>query len=91
MNDKDTYLLYRPNITVIHESNDEGSHRITVQERCYRQGSSFTTEWHGYQDIIVVPDDRIPEYRRTSICATTEYWGNKLPRVFRITAGESCE
>lgn len=75
-------------VTVIHEYNAHGAHRLRIQYRAYKRGRSITTEWYRYEDIIVVTDDGTPDYRQTSICATTQYWEGEFPRVFRVEAAE---
>lgn len=83
----DTYFLSDPIVIVKHEINDDRMHRLIIRERTYGKGNSIETMWYEYEEVIIVPDERTPDYRRVCICAATEHWP-ALPRVFRIITAE---
>lgn len=83
---KDTYIF--PYMTVIHEYDARGCHRLILHDRCLKVGGKITTDWYAYEDIITIGDAMVPEYRASQICATTQYYEGIFPRVFRTTAAE---
>jgi hypothetical protein len=79
----DTYIY--PYMTVRHEYNQSGMHRLVIINRGTKHGGRATSPWYSYEDIAIFPLDGIPDYRWSAICATTEYWRSVFPaRVFRV-------
>jgi hypothetical protein len=83
---KDNYIY--PFMTVVHEYNAYGSHRLIIINRHTRYGGRMESKWFGYHDIATIKLVGIPDYRWSAIAATTEYYGDTLPRCFHIEALE---
>lgn len=85
------YIL--PFRQVYHEYNGRDQHRLRFVYNIYRTGQAEgVTGWYEYDEIAMTEVlAGIPEYRQERICATTEYWQGKLPRVFRTIALEEAD
>ena len=77
-----------PYMTVLHQFNKHGGHRLTIVNRGTRHGGRWTTPWEPYEEMVIFRLEGVPDYRWSAIIATTDFYGDTLPRVYRVEALE---